>query len=111
MARTQELFYNPRMLRKPMPILSALTLLLLPCCPAQQQAGAAANAVKEGATAPNERGRILGIGGIFFKSASPQQTREWYAQHLGLADKGGGAMMPWREKDNPEKEHGTAWAV
>src|SRR2546421_8716370 len=54
--------YNPRMLRTPMPVLSALALLLLPVCPAQQQASTAANAPKEGATAPNERGRILGIG-------------------------------------------------
>jgi catechol 2,3-dioxygenase-like lactoylglutathione lyase family enzyme len=100
------------MLRKPMPVLSALaSLLLLPVCPAQQQATTAANAAKEGAAAPIERGRILGIGGVFFKSANQQQTREWYAKHLGIADKGGGAMMPWREKDNPEKEHVTVWTV
>ena len=37
--------------------------------------------------------------------------REWYGKHLGLADKGGGVMMPWREKDNPEKEHVTVWAM
>ena len=59
----------------------------------------------------NERGRILGIGGIFFKSANQQQMREWYGQHLGLADKGQGVMLPWREKDNPEKEHATIWTV
>ena len=99
------------MLRKPVLVLSTLALLLLPVCPAQQQASTADNAAKEGAPASNERGRILGIGGIFFKSANQQQTREWYSKHLGLADKGGGAMMPWREKDNPEKEHVTAWTV
>ena len=60
---------------------------------------------------PSERGRILGIGGIFFKSANQQQMREWYGKHLGLADKGGGVMMPWREKDNPENEHVTVWTV
>lgn len=37
--------------------------------------------------------------------------REWYGKHLGLADKGGGVMMPWREKDNPDKEHVTVWTV
>jgi len=101
------------MLRKPMPVLSALAVLLLPVCPAQQQASTAANAAsaKEGAAVPSERGRILGIGGIFFKSANQQQMREWYGKHLGLADKGGGVMMPWREKDNPEKEHVTVWTV
>lgn len=105
--------YNLRMLRKPTPVLSALAVLLLPVCPAQQQASTAANAAsaKEGAAMPSERGRILGIGGIFFKSANQQQMREWYGKHLGLADKGGGVMMSWREKDNPEKEHVTVWTL
>jgi catechol 2,3-dioxygenase-like lactoylglutathione lyase family enzyme len=57
------------------------------------------------------RGRILGIGGVFFKSANRDQMREWYAQHLGLADKGQGVMLPWREHDNPQKEHVTVWSL
>lgn len=103
--------YKRRMLRKPMPVLFPLALLLLPVCPAQQQASSSANAAKEGVAAPNERGRILGIGGVFFKSANQQQTREWYGKYLGLADKGGGTMLPWREKDNPDKQHVTVWTV
>jgi catechol 2,3-dioxygenase-like lactoylglutathione lyase family enzyme len=58
-----------------------------------------------------QRGRILGIGGVFFKSANRNQMREWYSQHLGLADKGGGAMLPWREHDDPQKEHVTVWTI
>jgi lactoylglutathione lyase len=58
-----------------------------------------------------QRGRILGIGGVFFKSANRDQMREWYAKHLGLADKGGGAMLPWREHDDPQKEHVTVWTI
>ena len=58
-----------------------------------------------------QRGHIVGIGGIFFKSANRDQMREWYAAHLGLADKGGGAMLPWREHDDPQKEHVTVWTV
>jgi catechol 2,3-dioxygenase-like lactoylglutathione lyase family enzyme len=58
-----------------------------------------------------QRGRILGIGGIFFKSANRDQTREWYSKHLGLTDKGQGAMLPWREHDDPKKEHVTVWTV
>ena len=57
------------------------------------------------------RGRVLGIGGVFFKSANRDQMREWYANHLGLADKGQGAMLPWREHDDPQKEHVTVWTV
>jgi catechol 2,3-dioxygenase-like lactoylglutathione lyase family enzyme len=58
-----------------------------------------------------QRGRILGIGGIFFKSANRDQMREWYAKHLGLADKGEGVMLPWRERDDPQKEQITVWSV
>jgi catechol 2,3-dioxygenase-like lactoylglutathione lyase family enzyme len=58
-----------------------------------------------------QRGRILGIGGVFFKSADPDQMREWYSKHLGLADKGQGVMLPWREHDDPQKEHVTVWTV
>ena len=37
--------------------------------------------------------------------------REWYSKHLGLADKGEGVMLPWREHDDPQKEHVTVWTV
>jgi hypothetical protein len=58
-----------------------------------------------------QRGRILGIGGVFFKSANRDPMREWYSKHLGLADKGHGVMLPWREHDDPQKEHVTVWTV
>ena len=58
-----------------------------------------------------QRGRILGIGGVFFKSANRDQMREWYAKHLGLADKGHGAMLPWREHDDPHTEQVTVWTI
>src|SRR6478736_3990176 len=58
-----------------------------------------------------QRGRIIGIGGVFFKSANRDQMREWYAKHLGFAEKGGSVTLPWRERDDPQKEHVTAWTV
>ena len=58
-----------------------------------------------------KRGRILGIGGVFFKSANAPQTRAWYAKHLGFVDKGQDVMLPWREKDDPQNEHVTVWSV
>ena|SRR5947199_2578329 len=85
-------------------------MFALAVCTAQQQTKTAASA-KEVAKVSSERGRILGIGGIFFKSANQHETRDWYGKHLGLADKGDGVMLPWREKDNPENEHLTVWSV
>ena len=60
----------------------------------------------------SQQGRIVGIGGIFFKSANQQQMKEWYAKHLGLAASGhGDVILPWREKNNPESEQMTIWSV
>ncbi|KAA5805237.1 VOC family protein [Alkalicaulis satelles] len=30
------------------------------------------------------QGRVMGVGGVFVKSADPEATRRWYAQALGL---------------------------
>ena len=59
----------------------------------------------------SQQGRILGIGGIFFKSGKQQDMRAWYATHLGLVDSGHGVMLPWREHDNPEREQMTIWSI
>ena len=50
---------------------------------------------------PSERGRILGIGGIFFKSANQQQMRECIGRHFRIADRRaisgnvGNDVLPW----------------
>lgn len=72
---------------------------------AQDQPSAAAK------TETKTQGRVLGVGGIFFKAPDQAKTREWYAKHLGLVDKGQGYMLPWREHDDPQKEHVTVWST
>jgi catechol 2,3-dioxygenase-like lactoylglutathione lyase family enzyme len=76
-----------------------------------QEAQAAPKEQAKAVVKAEPRGRILGIGGIFFKSANRAQMREWYATHLGLADKGQGLMLPWREHGDPKKEHVTVWSI
>lgn len=58
-------------------------------------------------------GRILGIGGIFFKSQDKQRLENWYRDHLGINSlpEQGGVMFPWRRQDDPEKEHLTIWSI
>ncbi len=53
-------------------------------------------------------GRILGIGGIFFKSADHQALRTWYDEKLGIQDDGNGAMFKWSQGD---ANHVTVWSV
>ena len=87
------------------------SLLLISACLRGQEAQSPQPEKSKPPVKMEQRGRILGIGGVFFKSANRDQMREWYSTHLGLADKGQGAMLPWRERDDPQKEHVTVWAV
>ena len=37
--------------------------------------------------------RVVGIGGIFFRSQNPEELAAWYHEHLGIAPPGGNE--PW----------------
>jgi catechol 2,3-dioxygenase-like lactoylglutathione lyase family enzyme len=88
------------------------SLLLISICSIGGQEVQSPQSEKSKAPVKTEqRGRILGIGGVFFKSANRDQMREWYSKHLGLTDKGQGAMLHWRDHDDPKKEHLTVWTV
>jgi catechol 2,3-dioxygenase-like lactoylglutathione lyase family enzyme len=88
------------------------SLLLIPVCSIGGQEVQSPQPEKQKPPVKMEqRGRILGIGGVFFRSANREQMREWYSKHLGLAGKGGEVTLPWREHDDPKKEHVTAWAI
>jgi predicted enzyme related to lactoylglutathione lyase len=56
--------------------------------------------------------RVTGIGGIFFKAENPQKMYEWYEKHLGIkSEPNQGAMLHWREDENPERRGMTIWAL
>jgi predicted enzyme related to lactoylglutathione lyase len=54
--------------------------------------------------------KVIGIGGVFFKSQDNKATIEWYRNHLGIEAETWGAMFPWRRKENPDEETYTAWS-
>jgi catechol 2,3-dioxygenase-like lactoylglutathione lyase family enzyme len=82
-----------------------------PAQPTTPAAPAKSESSQERKSTMSQQGRVLGIGGIFFKSENKQQMKEWYGKHLGLADTGHGVMLPWREKDHPENEQMTIWSI
>lgn len=55
--------------------------------------------------------KIIGIGGIFFKSISPEKLKKWYAQHLGLVLNPYGATFEMRHLKNPDKAKYIHWSV
>jgi catechol 2,3-dioxygenase-like lactoylglutathione lyase family enzyme len=99
------------MQRIPSRTVTLISLLLISLCSVAQQTQSSQPDKSKPPVKTEQRGRILGIGGVFFKSADRDQMREWYSKHLGLVDKGGEVMFPWREHDDPQKEHVTAWTI
>ncbi|MEZ4468560.1 MAG: VOC family protein [bacterium] len=60
-----------------------------------------------------ERGRVTGIGGIFFKSAAPADRLAWYARHLGIEPSEGfvGSVFPWRKAAEGGGDAMTIWSL
>jgi predicted enzyme related to lactoylglutathione lyase len=56
--------------------------------------------------------KVLGIGGIFFKTDNPGRLFGWYEKHLAFPG-GFGHMrlFDWRNKDAPDKEGTTVWCL
>jgi hypothetical protein len=100
----RKLVYNPQMQRIPWRTIAFGSLLLISAC---LKGGQEVQSPQPENSKPpvqmEQRGRILGIGGVFSKSANRDQTRDWYSKHLGPADKGQGVTLPWREHDDPQK--------
>lgn len=56
-----------------------------------------------------EKGKVTGIGGIFFKSANPEEISKWYYQHLGLEPNEYGSLFEYREGSNPDQKAYAQW--
>ena len=56
-----------------------------------------------------KKGRVTGIGGIFFKSEDPQKINEWYYEHLGLVPNEYGSLFEYREGSNPDQIAYAQW--
>ena len=69
------------------------------------------HAVTSTSTQPDDtRGRVTGIGGIFFKCKDPKTVREWYATHLGLQVNKYGAVFEWRQGADSSKKGFSQWS-
>ena len=54
--------------------------------------------------------RVIGMGGVFFKSKDPKALSDWYSRHLGLQiEPWGGAALQWATPDNPSGAGSTMW--
>lgn len=55
-----------------------------------------------------KKGRVTGIGGVFFKTENTEKTKDWYKEHLGFNTDQWGCTFWW--KDQNEKDASTQWS-
>lgn len=54
--------------------------------------------------------KVTGVGGVFFFSENPKETREWYANNLGFDVNEWGATFESRNNDNPDIREVFQWS-
>lgn len=57
-----------------------------------------------------KKGKITGIGGIFFKCKDPQNTKDWYGKNLGLKTDKWGAPFEFAPKGRPNVRGFLQWS-
>ena len=58
----------------------------------------------------NGKGKVTGIGGIFFKCKEPKKVREWYHTNLGLEVNDYGAVFEWYQGADSTKKGFSQWS-
>lgn len=54
--------------------------------------------------------KVTGIGGIFFLSDNPEETKEWYGKNLGLEIDDYGSPFEFRNANNPHQINYLRWS-
>lgn len=54
--------------------------------------------------------KVTGIGGIFFFSDNPNETRDWYAKNLGLEVNEWGSSFEFRNANRPDEINYLQWS-
>ena len=54
--------------------------------------------------------KILGVGGVFFRSKDPNATQAWYVEHLGMPPDGDGYVVFKNRRTHEEVEESLVWS-
>jgi len=69
------------------------------------------NSVDNSASPVEITPKVTGIGGIFFFSDNPKETKEWYAKNLGFdVNEWGSVSFEYRDVDKPEEIIPLQWS-
>jgi predicted enzyme related to lactoylglutathione lyase len=56
------------------------------------------------------KGKVTGIGGVFFKTKDTEKTKNWYADNLGLVTDDYGSSFESRNATNPDEINYLQWS-
>jgi predicted enzyme related to lactoylglutathione lyase len=66
---------------------------------------------KNSTLAPDTTPKVTGIGGIFFFSDNPKETKDWYAKNLGVEINAWGSVsFDSRNINNPDEVESLQWS-
>ena len=54
--------------------------------------------------------KVTGVGGIFFFTENPKETRDWYAKNLGMEVNDWGSTFESRNIANPDEINSLQWS-
>lgn len=57
-----------------------------------------------------QKPRITGIGGVFFRSSDPEKSKTWYRENLGLSTDEYGAVFEFRNARQPDQINYLRWS-
>jgi predicted enzyme related to lactoylglutathione lyase len=58
-----------------------------------------------------EKGRVTGLGGIFFKAKDGKTLKAWYEKNLGMGMDQFGTLFEWRLATDSTKIGTTQWSI
>ena len=88
-----------------------LTLLTIVSCISSNNKTKNLNKLKQKETTMNDTiPKVTGIGGIFFRTKDPKETREWYGKNLGLSIDDYGSAFEFRNANKPEEINYLRWS-
>lgn len=54
--------------------------------------------------------KVTGIGGVFFRCKAPDEIKQWYGEHLGLAISPYGSSFEFRNANRPDEINYLQWS-
>ena len=90
-------------------VLILMVLTMLGCGVQEKEISQTKNQTQKEIAMNDTTPKVTGIGGIFFRSKDPKKTREWYAEHLGLAITEYGSTFEFRNANRPEETNYLQW--